>query len=326
VITKPGPIRVVLTRGTVESVHDVDVVISDAQGASEVWGDAARAVMPRSAIKPLQVVPLVRSGAAAAFDLTDSEIALGAASHSAEPDHIAAVHGWLDRIGLDAELLECGPSRPFSDDEADRLIAQGQTFGAVHNCCSGKHVGFLAEALHLGIDPTGYIERDHDVQRLVTSAIEEFTGVDLSQAVPGIDGCGIPTFALPLDKLALGMARLVTPAELDTDTAGAAQRVTAALAANPWWVSGTGRTEETLTNAAAEPVILKTGAEGVFTGALPERQIGIALKVRDGATRAANASIAAVLEHLGVVPEGHSTSETTNRAGMVVGDLSVTLP
>ena len=322
-ITSRPPIHVVLTRGTVESVHEVDAVISEAHEASEVWGDAARAVMPRSAIKPLQVIPLVRSGAAAAFDLTDSEIALAAASHSAESDHVAAVHAWLDRIGLDADSLECGRSRPFSDDETDRLIALGETFEAVHNCCSGKHVGFLTEALHLGIDPRGYIERDHDVQRLITSAIEEFTGVDLSETVAGIDGCGIPTFALPIDRLALGMARLVTPAELDADTAAAAQRVTIALAANPWWVSGTDRPEVKLTNAAAEPVILKTGAEGVFTGALPDRQIGIALKVRDGATRAANASIAAVLEHLGVVPAGHSTSEITNRAGMVVGELSV---
>lgn len=309
-----------LSRDSLESEHLVDVCVAGLSGAEKHWGEYQRAAIPRSSIKPIQVLPLLRSGAAEAFALSDTEIALGAASHSGEAQHVDAVDGWLRRIGLDRSALECGIDRPISVDEADRLQRAGQSFEAIHNCCSGKHTGFLTIARHLGIDHVGYIDREHPVQQLVTDAIAEFTGVPVHDLTSGRDGCGIPTFALPLDRLALSMARLVTSAD------SAAKRVTSALAANPFWISGTDRCEVRLVGAASEPLVMKAGAEGVYMAGLPERGLGVALKVRDGAGRAGEAAIAAVLAELGVVPESASVSDITNKAGTVVGAMQVHRP
>lgn len=320
-----GPVRVTLTRQAEESVHLIDVVVCSVNGVLSTHGDYERSVIARSSLKPIQVIPLVQTGAADAFDLSNEQIALGAASHSAEAQHVRAVEAWLDRLDLDASALECGASRPLSVDEADRRLAAGETWAPIHNCCSGKHAGFLTIARHLGIDPTGYIEREHPVQQLVLDAIETFTGTDLSGAPHGIDGCGIPTHALPLESLALSMARLVDPSSLGSAEQTAAGRVVSALAAHPFWLSGTDRQEVRLVEVASEPLVIKTGAEGVFMAALPDRGVGLALKTRDGAVRAADLAVAAILEHLDVVPTGHAVAPVTNAAGTVVGSMQAHL-
>ncbi len=319
--TSPAPLHVVLTRDVVESVHLVDAVVATTDGPTQVWGDVDAPIIPRSAIKPIQVIPLVRTGAAAAYGVSDVEVSLGAASHSGEPDHIVAVGQWLERIGCSTDDLECGPDRPISVPAADALLSQGEPFGQIHNCCSGKHAGFLTTARHLGFDTAGYIDREHPVQQLVTEAIEEFTGASLSDATNGADGCGIPTFTFPAQQLAHAMARLVTPTAMDAETAAAAERVVASMSENIWWMSGTGRAEHDLGQQASERIVLKGGAEGVFMAALPDRGLGIALKARDGAHRAVDSAMAFVLAHLGVVPEAATRAQITNKAGRVVGEM-----
>ena len=313
-------IEVLLSRDTHESTHLIDAAIVDASGLIEGFGDSARPTIPRSSIKPIQVLPLLRSGAADAYSISDYELTLGAASHSGEAAHVEAVDAWLTRIGLDRSALECGDDRPISVTETDRLLGEGQQFEAIHNCCSGKHAGFLTIAQHFGIDPSGYIHREHPVQQLVTDTVAEFTGVDVDSQTSGADGCGIPTFSIPLDALALSMARLVTSED------PAAQRVTSVLAANPFWISGTDRMEVRASAAATEPVLLKAGAEGVYMAALPERGVGIALKANDGAARAAEIAIAGVLEHLGAIEPGLAITDITNKAGTVVGAMQVKIP
>lgn len=320
-----GPIRIVLTRDIEESVHLVDAVVRTVDDVVAAYGEIHRTVIPRSSIKPIQVIPLIHTGAADAFDVTPTELALATASHSSEVAHVEAVSSWLRRIGLDETFLECGSSRPFSAEEADRRIAAGETFQPIHNCCSGKHTGFLTIARHLGVDPSGYIELEHPVQRLVLESIETFSGISLSGASSGIDGCGIPTHALPLEALARSMAVLSNPALLEEDMRLAANRAVDALAANSFWMSGTNRPEARLAAAANERLVTKTGAEGMFMAALPDRGIGIALKTRDGATRAADLAIAAVLESLGVIPTGHAVTSVTNAAGTVVGTMQAHL-
>ena len=320
------PIRIELTRDSIESVHLVDAVICEGNGVRDVFGRADAPVIPRSAIKPIQTIPLVRSGAADAFAVTEVELALAGASHSGEPDHVSAVAAWLERIGLGVDALECGDDRPIHESSADQLLGEHIPFGAIHNCCSGKHAGFLTICRHLGYDPEGYIDRAHPVQSLVTEAIEEFTETDLSSASSGLDGCGIPTFSLPADALARAMVNLVRPDCLGSTTAAAAGRVSSAYSRHPWWISGTQRTEVVLGSIASEPIVLKGGAEGVFMGALPERGIGLALKARDGAHRAATTAIGAVLEYLGVVAEGTARVPVTNKAGTVVGEMRGVLP
>lgn len=330
--------RVVLTRDVAESDHLVDVVIANVDGAAGVWGESQRPVIARSAIKFVQAIPLVRSGAADAYGVSDIELAIAAASHSGEREHVEVVEKWLHRIGLDVDALECGVDRPLGQQAADDLLRSSGVPGQVHNCCSGKHAGFLTLALHLGVDPAGYVERDHPVIQLVIEAVEQFTGIDLAGSSNGVDGCGIPTFAIPLASLAEAMARFARPGELvgsagqsrdtpgRTTTAEAVERLHTALLPNAWWVSGTERTEVILGALSNEPVLLKTGAEGVFFGVLPERALGFALKTRDGAVRAANAAVAAVLEHLDIVPPGTSRSALRNKAGDEVGEMFVELP
>lgn len=296
-----------------ESLHLADAVIVGPEGVRESFGDAERATIPRSAIKSIQAVPLVRSGAAEAFGVVDEELALASSSHSSEPAHIRRVREWLVRIGCTEEDLECGAQRPIDVAAGDALVAAGTPFGRVHHCCSGKHTGFLTVARHLGVDTEGYLERSHPVQQLVEASIAEHTGVDLSAEQSGTDGCGIPTFAIPLRALAEGMRRLPTH--------DAGRRIVASLAANPWWVSGTGRAEVTLTADCQETLVLKTGAEGVFMAVLPERDIGIACKVHDGAVRAADVAIGALLAHVGVVADTHGSTVLRNAAGTVIGEL-----
>ena len=325
------PITVEIRRGEfVESTHRVHAVVATVDQVLTTWGDAERLTMPRSAIKSIQVLPMIARGAAAAFDVSDDEVALSASSHNAESVHTTAVAAWLDRIDLMVDVLECGPSDPISAPTAKAIYSSGEVPTALHNCCSGKHTGFLSLARYMGDDPSfalpGYLDPEHGVQVLVRDAQAAMTGVDLSNQTPVIDGCGIPVYQFPLASLAQAMARLVTPSAVPAEFQEAAARVTSALPSRSFLVSGTGRADYVLTEAATEPLILKGGAEGVSMGALPERGIGFALKCEDGNGRGADEAVAAVLYQLGVTPDRVSMSTPLrNRGGTEVGSATVVL-
>jgi L-asparaginase II len=307
----------------VESHHLVDLVVVSKDDVIQAWGDPTIPVMSRSAIKPIQTLPLIRSGAADAFALENHEIALASASHSGEPDHLDAVRSWLSRIGGTTEWLECGATSPIDD---DAFLAAGPNYEPIHNCCSGKHTGFLSIASHQSIDHTGYIGPNHPIQKLITESVETFTGFPLAGVTPGIDGCGIPTHPIPLQNIARAMAQLVDPSALDSSWHEPAARVVEALNSHPWWESGTDRHEMLLHQDKKEPLVCKTGAEGVFTAALPDRGLGVACKARDGSKRASDAAITWVLDHIGAIKTSASKLIITNAAGRVVGDVSVKAP
>jgi L-asparaginase II len=310
------------TRGpVVESVHHVDAVVADVDGARLVWGDGGRPVIARSALKFLQALPLLRTGAGDRFGVSDDELALACSSHSAEPAHVEAARGWLARIGLDEGALECGPDLPIDDAARIAHLRSGGGPLPVLNGCSGKHIGFLTVARHLGLDHEGYIEPDHPVQAQVTEAIAEFCRHDLGDQRPGRDGCGIPTWAIPLDRLAASMARLVASDGLIGASAAAAGRLVDTIPSRSWWVSGTGRHEVAVVALAAEPLLIKSGAEGVFLAGLPHRGFGVAVKAADGAGRAAQIGVSTVLAHLGVLTPDAARRPVRNKAGVVVGEL-----
>jgi len=299
----------------VESSHIVDIVISGSDGSFESWGEAERPVIARSAIKSIQALPLVTSGAADAFHVSDDELALACSSHRRESIHISIVHAWLERIKLSDADLECGDDKPFGELAAAEAIRSQCSNASVFNCCSGQHTGFLCTAMHVGDDPRGYIGRDHPVQRRVTESLATMTGTDLSKATAGIDGCGIPVYAIALHRLALAMARLVDPRGVDDRTAAACERLSAVLPSRSHLVSGSGHIVELLQDAASEPLISKSGAEGVFLAALPDRGIGIALKTRDGATRARDQAIWGILDLLGALRDPLAEHRLLNKAG-----------
>jgi L-asparaginase II len=325
------PIVVQFRRGDfVESTHQVHAVIATADDVLTTWGDADRLTMPRSAIKSIQALPMLALGAAAEFDVSDDEVALAASSHNAEPEHTTKVAAWLDRIGFDVSVLECGPSDPIHLGTTREMYGKGETPTALHNCCSGKHTGFLTLARYLQDDASyalpGYLDPAHGVQQQVRDAQALMTGVDLSEQTPVIDGCGIPVYQFPLTSLAQGMARLVTASAVPAVFASAAARVTSVLPSRSFLVSGTDRAGYVLTEAATEPVIIKSGAEGVAMGALPNRGIGFALKCEDGSGRGADEAVGAVLHQLGALPERVSVNTPLrNKAGTEVGSVTVLL-
>ncbi len=312
----PGPLIVEATRGDrVESRHEVDAVVVDAGGVVASWGDPDRPVLPRSAIKPLQAVPLVESGAADAWSLSDAELALACSSHDAEPAHVAAVEAWLARLGFDHRDLRCGAHPPGNAAAAAALARGGHEPTAVHNNCSGKHAGFLTLMAHSGLDPVGYLEPGHALHRdHLTPALAELCGFDPDGQVPGIDGCGIPVWTMPLRGLGAGWVGLAARP--------AGRRLLDAMVAEPFHVAGTVRACTRLITAAAGRAVVKTGAEGVFCGVMPGRGLGLAVKVRDGAARASAVAMGWLLGRLEAV-DGDGREDLVNHAGRVVGTLAV---
>ncbi len=326
------PFVIDVTRGSlVESRHLVDCAVADAGGTLVArWGDIDRPVYPRSSIKSLQAIPLVESGAAAAFGLGDAELALACASHGGEAMHVEAVTAWLERLGLDPGTLECGAHWPSHLASSHAMVRSGMAPTPVHNNCSGKHTGMLCQALHHGDDPEGYIEIGHAVQRRVAGVLSEMTGADLEAAPVARDGCSIPTYAMPLAAVARGMARYAAPDGLGAERAAACRRLHAAIRRAPLFVAGHGRYCSIVNQAAAGKVLVKTGAEGMFTAAIPDAGLGVALKVVDGAGRAAEAAMTAVLAQLGHLPDAvaEALAETchapiTNWRGFETGALQI---
>ena len=325
-----NPLLVEVTRGSqVESRHRAAVAVVDAAGKVVLAaGDTDRPVYARSAIKSLQAIALVESGAAEAFDLSEPELALACASHSGEPRHVEAVTAWLARLGLSAADLECGPQLPGYEPALIDLLASGGEATAAHNNCSGKHSGFLTLARHLGAPTKGYINYEHPVQQRILGVLEGMTGLDLGDAPRGIDGCGIPVIGIPLGNMALAMARLGHPNDQPEARQQACRRLRRAVAAHPFMVAGSGRFDTRVMERTGEKAFIKTGAEGVYCAALPELGLGIAVKVDDGAGRAAEIIMGRLLAHFEVLGAddaaalgGLFTAPVTNRAGRTVGEI-----
>ena len=295
-MTDHNPVLVEILRGRlVESRHRGAIAVADANGKIVfAVGDIAAPVYPRSAVKALQALSLVESGAADRFGFGDEELALACASHSGEPGHVAVVERMLASAGLDASALRCGTHWPMSQSAAYAL-ARTSTASALHNNCSGKHAGFLCLACALGIDHADYWRPEHKVQREVRAAIENVTGAALGEDICAVDGCSVPTWAVPLQNLAAGFAKLATGQGLSQSRAAAAARLMRACMQKPWHVAGTARFCTEIMQIFGTRVFVKTGAEGVYCGALPEQGFGIALKCDDGASRAVQAITAATI-------------------------------
>jgi L-asparaginase II len=334
-----NPILVEAWRGnTVESFHRGAFAVVDAAGAIvAAQGDIQRPVFPRSAIKVLQALPLVESGAADRFGLTDEELALACASHDGEPAHVQAAASMLAKAGLDERVLECGTHWPYSEAAKLALAAAGAAPSALHNNCSGKHAGFVCVACMLGgnRDPHafigGYVEPGHALMREITAAVESATGCNLATAPRATDGCSIPTFGIALIRLAHAFARVATGQGLSPGRAAAARRLRAAVAASPFMVGGSARFDTRVMALFGERVFCKVGAEGMYCAALPEQGWGLALKMDDGNTaRACEVAVAALFEALGLAraePErallaGLSNVTLRNWRGIQVGHLA----
>jgi L-asparaginase II len=322
-----NPVVIEVTRGpVVESRHEGIAAIVKADGSIvESWGDVEHPVLPRSANKPIQAMAFVESGAVEKFGLGNEHIALSCASHNGEPRHVETVKAWLKKIGLSENDLECGAHAPRLQASIEAMARENVLPGPAYNNCSGKHSGFLSTAVVYGEPTKGYIKYDHPVQRRLRAVMTDLCGSNVDDFQYGTDGCGIPTLATPLKTLARAMASMADPSRLSNRHAEAATRIRAAMNAEPFMVAGSGRFCTKVNGALSGVAQVKTGAEGVFCGMLPTLGLGIAIKMWDGAGRAAEVAMATLLDHLGVLPaaekEALETPAIKNVVGLLVGEM-----
>jgi L-asparaginase II len=249
-------------------------------------------------MKMMQALPLVESGAADAAGLSDQRLALACASHKGAAIHTDAVTSWLAEIGRGESDLRCGPHMPADEEAAHALIRAHRQPDQRHNNCSGKHTGFLTLARHLGAGPE-YLEIDHPVQGAVRAAVQDLTDEPCDSHA--IDGCSAPNFAVSLEGFARGLAAFAAYDAVGGGRGAAMARLVAAMMTHPEYVAGKGFACTRLMQAMAGRAAIKTGAEGVYAAIIPEKRLGIAVKIEDGATRAAEATIASLLVGAGVL-------------------------
>ncbi len=322
-----GPVVIEVTRGPmVESRHEgiAAVVKSDGTVVAS-WGDIDAAVLPRSANKPIQAMAFVESGAIERFGLGNEHIALACASHNGEPRHVETVRAWLSKIGLGESDLECGTHPPRLQTSIEALAREGSLPTPAYNNCSGKHCGFLTTAVQYGEPTKGYITYDHPVQRRLRAVMSDLCGTNADDFPYGIDGCGIPTLATPLRSLAHAMASMAEPSRLSNKHAEAATRIRAAINAEPFMMAGTGRFCTRINAALPGTAQVKTGAEGVFCAMLPTLALGVAIKMFDGAGRAAEVAMATLLGHFGLLRDDQKDQllhpPVRNVVGLLVGEM-----
>lgn len=292
--------------GRIESWHrGALAVCCDGELATSL-GDVQSPVFARSATKPLQALPFLERGLHERLGLPQREIAVMVASHDGAAVHTEAVRSFLARGGLREDQLGCGPHAPFDQDARLELLRAGRAPGRVHNNCSGKHTGFLHLAHECGDDLAGYLEPGCRSQREVAAAVTAMAGLERPPEV-GLDGCGAPTFVLPLAALARAFCRLVNPVGLPAVRAGACRTILAAAAAEPVLVAGERRFCTALLRAFPGRAFAKNGAEGVYALGLaadPARRgcpgpLGIAVKIDDGNERGYWPVVVEALRQLG---------------------------
>jgi len=298
-----NPIFVEMVRGPVtESCHRAAIAVSDSSGQIvQSWGDISQVILPRSGMKPLQAISLVESGALDAFGLGDAQLALACASHSGEFAHLEQVRAWLEAIGCSEDDLECAPHRPLAEQWLHLSPQECPQPSKAVNNCSGKHAGFITTALHMNEPVEDYTSPEHPVQLLARQIISDLTGEAVESMPLACDNCGAPVYGVSISALATAAARMACPDEVKPLRTNAIRRVISAMRAHPHLVAGTGRADTVLMADDGFKGATKCGAEGVYMAILPEQGLGMAMKVDDGASRAADALLVAVLHHLGAI-------------------------
>ncbi|WP_432448194.1 asparaginase [Aliiroseovarius marinus] len=312
--------------GMLESQHRGHAVVCNAKGeVVHGWGDPNQMIFPRSSAKMLQALPLVESGAADAAGLTTEQLALSCASHQGAAIHTDRVSRWLNDMGLGNDDLRCGPQWPADQPAKIGLIKTDDSPCRIHNNCSGKHAGFLTLSRHMGVTDPEYVEVDHPIQLAIKQAFEEVT--DEVSPGYGIDGCSAPNHACTVLGMGRAMAGFAAAKEDGDARARASVRLREAMMLHPDLVAGETRACTELMRTAPGKVALKTGAEAFFIAIIPDLQLGVALKIEDGATRASECAIAAILVKLGVLDPAHPdvkkrlNPDVVNFAGLVTGEI-----
>lgn len=324
-----NPVLIEATRGPlVESFHTGSLaIVSVKSGLVLALGDTERPVYPRSAIKSIQALPLIESGAAAAYGFKEPEIALACASHTGAEQHTIIASRMLSAAGFTEQDLGCGAHPPLGAKAAKDLWRSGEEATQLHNNCSGKHAGMLATARHLGIPFEEYWQADHPMQQRVHEMLCELSGLPLGSNVMGLDGCSLPNWAMPLETMAGIFASLVTGTGKAEPHAESFRLLMEACWKEPELVAGPGRADTIAMASFPGQIFIKTGAEGVYCGGFPRLGIGFAVKIDDGTTRASAGTAMAIVERL--IPEArdlmHRTIQKSWR-GLKIGTIRTAPP
>jgi len=294
-------------------------------------GEFSRPVFVRSAVKSLQALPLLESGAAERFAFSDVEIAVALASHDAEARHTEVVAGLLARLGLAESDLQCGAEPPRDGETRARLRSAGGKPTAIHNNCSGKHAGFLALALHLGAPKESYLDPRSPGQVLVRDAVLAMSGVKPSELTTAVDGCSAPTFRMPLSGLAAAFARVTNPGGLGRTRREACERMVAAVAAHPEMIAGAhNRICTDIGRATRGRIFPKVGGDAVYGIGVCGADRGFAIKIDDGSNRGLHPAVVALLTNFGFLsgPEAEALAPwrqgtIRNWSGLEVGSTEV---
>lgn len=300
-----NPVLAHLKRGDlIENHYRGSYVVVDSDGTLiAATGHFRAPIYARSALKPIQALAMLDSGAADKYSVTNAEIALACASHNGDADQVSRVTQWLTRIGLSVADLECGPHAPLGRESEKTLIKNGEKPTSLHNTCSGKHAGFLTLAQFQGASLKGYTAFDHPTQTAITEVIGEMTETDTTQAPKGVDGCNIPVIGMELRGLAIAMAKLVDPKDLSPQRQQSCARVVQAMQQYPDLIAGPKRFCSQIIRLTQGEVLVKMGAEGVFSAAIPKQKWGLALKIDDGNMRAAEVALISLLVRLEIISD-----------------------
>jgi len=319
-----------VTRGEVtECIHygHVAVVRDNGELLASV-GTPDMVTYMRSAAKPIQAMAVLESGAADQFGFSDSEIAVMCASHYGEPIHLETVLTILARIGCTPDDLQCGAATSLNPTYAMKMAREGVEPAALFNDCSGKHAGILALCTRMDWPLETYLEPEHPAQKTILETLARMACLPPASIAIGIDGCSVPVFALPLSSMARAYARLASPDSLEERDRQAAERIVRAMTTYPEMIAGTGGFCTALLSVAGHHLVGKLGAEGIYCIGLREKNLGIALKISDGAFRAVWPAAVACLDQLGVLSEEESqalqsfrTMANRNDVGKAIGTI-----
>ncbi len=299
------PLAAVTRSDYIESIHFGYICVSDSSGKIHFsLGDYKTQVYFRSSAKPIQAIPLVHTGAAEAFGLSQKEISLVCASHSGQEIHQQTTLDILDKLSLGEGHLHCGIMQPYNEEENKRLKAEGRQPTQLHCSCSGKHAGMLALTKFRGYKLENYADKDHPVQKEILASIAEFTDLDPDSIPLGVDGCGVPIYLLPIDKIALSYARLVDFADQPNHKYyTACKTIVEAMIKYPEMVAGDYEFDTELMQRSRPKLIGKVGCEAVYCLGLLEKKLGICIKVIDGNERAVYPVVIQLLKDFGVLSD-----------------------
>lgn len=297
-------IRVHIIRGSsIESVHYGKIAVVNIDGDDHYPSRKADfTAYARSTAKLLQAITVMEMGAVDQFQLSDQEIVLLCASHNGETDHIKKVQSILTKLGLKSAALQCGTHEPFHKETSNQLLSAHQPFTNLHNNCSGKHAGMLALCLKLGVSIDSYLSTEHPVQQAMKQTVKEMCELEtMNEMYLGTDGCGVPVFGMSIRQLALAYAHLGAPVKLSPKRAEACKRILNCIIKHPFYLAGTDRFDTQLVKITQGRIVGKMGAEGIFALTVPEKSLGMVIKIEDGSQRAVYPAVVEALQQLRLV-------------------------